>query len=95
MSQIAVVVFVRKFNLTFANISLIYIRSFVLGVKGVKVMSNNVIFKIRSFVGRGIVRLWAVTVCRLIFWQTVTFRRRFLPPFSGKLQVLAEGLLVN
>ena len=56
-------------------------------------MNNDAIFKIRSFNGRGILRLRTVTVCFLIFWQTVTFRRRFLPPFSGKLQVLAEGLL--
>ena len=56
-------------------------------------MNNDVIFKSRSFNGRGILRLWAVTLCRLIFWEAVTFRRRFLPPFSGKLQALAEGLL--
>jgi hypothetical protein len=47
MSQIAVDVFVRKFNLTFANISLIYIRSFVklFGVREMNLMSNSVILR--------------------------------------------------
>jgi len=38
-------------------------------------------------------------VCRLIFWQTGTFRRRILTQFSGKLEVdhnsVSSDILAN